>query len=97
MKRLFASYFYFILVGVVIGSVAVYLQGWGNPPNMGLCLGCFVRDTAGGIGLHRAAAVQCVRPEIIGVVWGALVSALVFGGWRARGTGRSSRLHWIWT
>jgi hypothetical protein len=79
------TYFGFGLVGIAIGGIAVFLQYMGNPPNMGLCLGCFMRDTAGGIGLHRAAAAQYVRPEVMGVVLGALGSALVFRQWRARG------------
>jgi uncharacterized protein len=73
------------LVGVGIGAIAVVLQSLGNPPNMGLCFGCFLRDTAGGMGLHHAAVAQYVRPEVMGAVLGALVAALVCGQWRARG------------
>jgi YedE family putative selenium metabolism protein len=79
------TYLGFGLVGVAIGALAVVLQYLGNPPNMGLCLGCFLRDIAGGVGLHRAAVAQYVRPEIMGVVLGALGAALVSGQWRARG------------
>jgi YedE family putative selenium metabolism protein len=78
-------YLGFGLAGVATGAIAVLLQHLGNPPNMGLCLGCFMRDTAGGIGLHRAAVAQYVRPEVMGVVLGALGAALIFGQWRARG------------
>ena len=85
MKGRAKTYLGFGLVGVALGVIAVLLQYMGNPPNMGLCLGCFMRDTAGGIGLHRAAPAQYVRPEVMGVVLGALVSALIFGQWRARG------------
>ena len=59
-------YLGFGLVGVAIGAIAVFLQYMGNPPNMGLCFGCFMRDTAGGIGLHHAAPAQYVRPEVMG-------------------------------
>ncbi len=79
------TYLGFGLVGVAIGAIAVVLQYLGNPPNMGLCFGCFMRDTAGGIGLHHAAPAQYVRPELVGAVLGALVAALVSGQWRARG------------
>lgn len=74
-----------ILTGALLGLMAVLLQHFGNPGNMGICVVCFNRDIAGGIGLHRAAVVQYVRPEIIGMVLGALVAALSFKEFRARG------------
>ncbi|MFC2734994.1 MAG: YedE-related selenium metabolism membrane protein, partial [Oribacterium sp.] len=46
------------VAGAVIGLVSVALVLLGNPANMGFCLACFIRDTAGGLGLHRAEAVQ---------------------------------------
>ncbi len=52
---------------------------------MGFCIACFLRDTAGALGLHRAAAVQYVRPEIIGVVLGAFLAALLSRDFKARG------------
>ena len=58
-----------IVSGLVIGVIAALLVLLGNPKNMGLCIACFVRDTAGGIGLHRAAPVQYIRPEIIGIIF----------------------------
>jgi hypothetical protein len=50
---------------------------------MGICVARFEWDIAGALGLHRAAVVQCIRPEIIGFVLGALVAAYVFGEFRA--------------
>ena len=85
ISKFFDTYLGAIAAGAIIGAVAVVLQSLGNPPNMSLCLGCFLRDTAGGIGLHRAAVAQYVRPEIMGVVFGAMAAALAFGKWRARG------------
>ena len=58
---------------------------WGNPANMGICVACFMRDIAGGLGLHQAAVVQYLRPEIMGFVLGAFISSLAFGEFRARG------------
>jgi YedE family putative selenium metabolism protein len=55
---------------------------------MGVCAACFTRDTAGALGLHRAEAVQYVRPEILGVVLGALVASLASREFRPR-TGSS--------
>lgn len=57
--------------------MASLLQYWGNPDNMGICVACFKRDIAGAVGLHSAAMLQYMRPEIIGLVWGALVAALI--------------------
>ncbi len=62
--------------GLLIGIVAVVLVKFGNPANMGFCIACFLRDTAGALGLHRAAAVQYLRPEIVGLVLGAFIMAL---------------------
>lgn len=73
-----------IVTGAVIGVLAPLLQWAGNPPNMGICVACFERDIAGALGLHRAAVVQYIRPEIIGFVLGALIAALVFREFKPR-------------
>lgn len=74
-----------VLTGALLGIMAILLQHFGNPANMGICVVCFNRDIAGGIGLHRAAIVQYVRPEIMGMVLGALLAAFSFKEFRARG------------
>lgn len=74
-----------ILTGLSIGALAIILTLAGNPANMGICIACFLRDIAGGVGLHRAAPVQYVRPEIIGIVFGAFVAALASRSFRAMG------------
>lgn len=71
------KYLWIILTGLLVGAISVLLVAWGNPQNMGFCIACFLRDTAGALGLHRAEAVQYVRPEIIGLVLGALIAAVV--------------------
>ncbi len=73
-----------IATGFLIGMGAALLQKLGNPANMGICVACMERDIAGALGFHRAAAVQYIRPEIIGLVFGALIAALAFGEFRAR-------------
>ena len=65
------------LAGVVCGLVAAVLAYFGNPANMAICIACFIRDTAGALGLHQAAVVQYARPEIIGIVIGAFAMANV--------------------
>ena len=74
-----------IIAGLIIGLVAPILVFKGNPVNMGFCIACFIRDTAGGLGLHRAGAVQYIRPEIIGIVLGSLVMALTRKEFNANG------------
>lgn len=64
-----------IFAGAIIGIVASFLVLFGNPANMGFCIACFLRDTAGALGLHRAEAVQYIRPEIIGLVIGSFLVA----------------------
>jgi YedE family putative selenium metabolism protein len=84
LTRFFASRWGIILAGAIIGVLAPLLQKAGNPPNMGICVACFERDIAGALGLHRAAAVQYVRLEIIGFVLGATIAALLFREFKAR-------------
>ncbi|HEY9076438.1 MAG TPA: YedE family putative selenium transporter [Anaerolineaceae bacterium] len=84
LTRFFASRLGIILVGAVIGILGPLLVKFGNPPNMGICVACFERDIAGALGLHRATAVQYIRPEIIGFVLGSLVAALLFREFKAR-------------
>ena len=73
-----------IVGGAVIGVIASMLVFFGNPANMGFCIACFLRDIAGACGLHSAAKVQYVRPEIIGLVLGALAMSLATREFRAR-------------
>lgn len=60
----------------IIGVIASMLVLFGNPANMGFCIACFLRDTSGALGLHRAEPVQYIRPEIIGLVLGSFAMAL---------------------
>jgi YedE family putative selenium metabolism protein len=84
LRKFFASRWGIISVGAFIGVFAPLLQKWGNPGNMGICVACFERDIAGALGLHRAAVVQYLRPEIIGFVLGALIAAYLFKEFRPR-------------
>ena len=84
LKEFFSFRKYIIFTGVFIGISATVLQKLGNPPNMGICVACMERDIAGALGLHRAAVVQYIRPEIIGFVFGSLIAALVFKEFKAR-------------
>ena len=74
-----------VIAGALVGLAAVLLTALGNPANMGFCIACFLRDIAGACSLHGAAKVQYVRPEIIGLVLGSFIMALVKGEFRAKG------------
>lgn len=73
------------IAGGIIGIISALLVVAGNPANMGYCIACFIRDTVGGLGMHRAAAVQYIRPEIVGLVLGATIMALVKKEFAPRG------------
>jgi len=74
-----------IFTGGVIGVISVLLVYFGNPANMGFCIACFIRDIAGGIGIHRAGVVQYIRPEIIGLVLGAFLISFKNKEFEAKG------------
>lgn len=74
-----------ILTGAIVGILSVLLVYYGNPINMGLCIACFIRDIAGGLGLHRAGVVQYIRPEILGIVLGAFIMSLAGKEFQTRG------------
>ena len=74
-----------VISGAILGAIAIGLQFFGNPANMGLCVACFERDIAGGLGFHRAAIVQYIRPEIPGLLLGSFLAAFFFGEFKPRG------------
>lgn len=69
--------------GVVCGIAAACLAYFGNPANMALCIACFIRDTAGALGMHSAETVQYARPEIVGLVLGAFIISTATGEYRS--------------
>ena len=76
---------WFVIVsGVAVGIAAIVLTLLGNPANMGFCIACFERDIAGSLGLHSAAKVQYMRPEIIGLVLGSLIMSIGAREFRAK-------------
>ena len=73
-----------IIAGAAVGLAALILTALGNPANMGFCIACFLRDITGAVGMHSAAKVQYVRPEIIGLVLGAFVMSVATKEFRAK-------------
>ena len=74
-----------LIAGIVIGILSLWLVEAGNPPNMGVCVACFLRDTAGGLHLQSAPPVQYMRPEIFGFVLGAFASVIAIKKFAPRG------------
>lgn len=74
-----------IITGLIVGAAAILLVKYGNPANMGFCIACFLRDTAGALKLHSAPVVQYARPEIIGLILGAFAMSLGSKEFKVRG------------
>jgi YedE family putative selenium metabolism protein len=67
---------------LAVGAGAAWLVSAGNPGNMGVCGACFLRDLAGALKLHAGPAI--LRPEVAGVVLGALGATALRGRFVAR-------------
>ncbi|EET79162.1 putative selenium metabolism protein, YedE family [Campylobacter showae] len=74
----FSNSKWFIVSGAALGALGALLVYFGNPGNMGVCAACFLRDTAGALGFHRAGVVQYVRPEIIGLILGGFLASVLW-------------------
>lgn len=83
-----------ILTGLLIGIAGVVLMLLGNPGNMGFCIACFLRDTAGALKLHTAPVVQYARPEIMGLILGSFIISLITKEFKPQG-GSSPMLRFI--
>jgi YedE family putative selenium metabolism protein len=60
-----------VVTGAIVGIAGVMLSFWGNPPNSGICVSCFLENIAGSLGFHDNIRMQYIRPEIIGFVLGS--------------------------
>ena len=94
MRRFFMPKTLIILAGLIFGALGALMVNWGNPPNMGICVACFIRDIAGALGLHQASVVQYIRPEVVGFLLGAFITSFAFREFRSRG-GASPLLRFI--
>lgn len=85
----FSNYKWHVAAGGALGLLGALLVYFGNPGNMGICAACFLRDTAGALGLHRAGALQYLRPEIVGLVLGGFIASAFWTKEFAPSTGSS--------
>ncbi len=74
-----------VAAGFTMGLFGVLLAVWGNPDNSGICVSCFMENSAGALGLHANPRMQYLRPELIGFVLGAALCAAVGREFRSRG------------
>lgn len=74
-----------ILSGAVFGIFFSLLMKFGNPPNMGVCAICFIRDIAGAFGLHHVEKLSYFRPEILGFILGATIVGLAAKEFKPQG------------
>ncbi|MHC4664055.1 MAG: YedE family putative selenium transporter [Planctomycetota bacterium] len=67
------------VIGTILakGVMLKLFSATGNPPNMGFCMNCFLRDLAGSVGLHKAAVAWYFRPEVPGLLIGAYLVSLL--------------------
>jgi YedE family putative selenium metabolism protein len=74
-----------VATGAIMGVLGVMLSVWGNPENSGICISCFIENSAGALGFHDNSRMQYLRPELLGFVLGATATALFSGEFRSRG------------
>ncbi|PLX80919.1 MAG: YedE-related selenium metabolism membrane protein [Desulfuromonas sp.] len=85
MPTLDRHFWLVIVASLALGIAGVGLAVAGNPENSGICISCFLENSAGALGLHDNARMQYLRPEIIGFVLGAVLSAGLFREFNSRG------------
>lgn len=85
LPRLDRHFWTVVAAGFALGLLGVLLAIWGNPENSGICVSCFMENSAGALGLHANPRLQYLRPELIGFVLGAAVCAIAGREFRSRG------------
>ena len=68
-----------LFLGILLGLGLIWLAYLGNPKNMALCTACFIRDQVGALNMHQSAGTMYFRPEIVGILVGALALGLATG------------------
>jgi len=84
MRRLSGETLLILGSGLALGALGAALALWGNPPNSGICISCFMENLAGSLGLHQDLRMAAFRPELAGFVIGALLSAFLGSEMRPR-------------
>jgi YedE family putative selenium metabolism protein len=74
-----------VATGIAIGVGGTCLACVGNPRNSGICISCFMENLAGAMGFHDNVRMQYIRPELLGFVLGAAITAVIAREFKARG------------
>ena len=77
MRKLSLDTVLIIGSGLSLGALGAALALWGNPANSGICVSCFVENLSGSLGLHSNLRMAYLRPELVGFVAGAFLTALL--------------------
>lgn len=85
MPTLDRHFWLVIAASLALGLCGVGLTLAGNPENSGICISCFLENSAGALGLHDNQRMQYLRPELIGFLLGAVLSSALFREFRSRG------------
>jgi YedE family putative selenium metabolism protein len=80
--------------GATAGAGAAVLTSLGNPVDGGISIACFSRDMAGALGFHQVIEFSYLRPELIAIVFGAVLAAAVKGAFQPSG-GSSTMLRFF--
>ena len=73
-----------------VGVLAALIVVLGNPGNMGVCGACFLRDTAGALGLFTGEGPRIFRPELVALIVGAFLLRLAQGRTEGRAGAHSA-------
>lgn len=76
-----------VAAGLLLGVLGSLLAYWGNPSNTGICISCFLENTAGALGLHDNARMQYLRPELPAFFLGSFLAAFAAREFRPRTAG----------
>jgi YedE family putative selenium metabolism protein len=77
MRKLSIDNILIIGSGLSLGALGAALALWGNPANSGICVSCFVENLSGSLGLHHNLRMAYLRPELVGFVGGAMLTAIL--------------------
>ena len=74
-----------VIAGLIIGAIAGFLVLAGIQVIWAFVLRALFAILSVVLGLHRAAPVQYIRPEIIGLILGAYVLSMIRGEHQSKG------------
>jgi hypothetical protein len=84
MTRHLREHGWAIGAGALLGVLGSLLAYFGNPPNTGVCISCFLENAAGSLGLHANPRMQYLRPELLGFFLGSFAMAAATREFRPR-------------